>query len=87
MPDYTVTTTTDEQAALEWVAGQADPPEEPAVYFDARMHEVLKSYTQQYAVQNAVAPVDDVAVAYAQGTSEQQSQVAGILGVQTSKTA
>jgi hypothetical protein len=85
MPDYTVTTNPSEEEALQWVAGQAN--EDAEIYFDARMHEVLADYVKQHAVQNAVAPVDDVAIAYASGTPEQQSQVAGILGVETSKPA
>jgi hypothetical protein len=85
MPDYTVTTNPEEESALQWVASQADPPEDAATYFDKRMHEVLASYTQQHNVQTAVAPVDEVAVAYAVGTTEQQTQVATILGVSTSE--
>jgi len=87
MTDYVVTTTASEEEALQWVAGNAHPPQDAAAYFDARAHEVLHSYEQQYAVQSAVAPVDDVAVAYAAGTSEQQAQVATILGVETTKSA
>jgi len=87
MPDYTVTTTASEEEALQWVASNADPPQDAATYFDARAHEVLHSYEQQHAVQTAVAPVDDVAVAYAAGTSEQQAQVATILGVETTRSA
>lgn len=98
MPDYTVTTTDSEETALQWVAenstqGQTDtegnpvPPPTAAEYFDLRMHEVLHSYEQQHAVQTAVAPVDDVAVAYATGTPEQQAQVVAVLGVSTSKPA
>lgn len=80
--DYTVTTTPDEQAALEWVASQADPSQDPEIYFDARMHEVLHSYQQQYAVQTAAAPVEDVAVAYAQADTPTQEQVNTLLGMQ-----
>jgi hypothetical protein len=87
MTEYIVTTTASEEEALQWVAGNADPPEDAATYLDKRMHEVLHSYEQQHAVQSAVAPVDDVAVAYAAGTSEQQAQVATILGVETTKSA
>jgi hypothetical protein len=87
MTDYTVTASAGEDEALQWVAGNADPPQDAAAYFDQRMHEVLHSYEQQHAVQTAVAPVDDVAVAYAAGTSEQQAQVATILGLETTKSA
>ena len=82
MVDYVVSTNPDEQAALEWVASQADPPQDPEIYFDARMHEVLRSYQQQYAVQNAAAPVEDVAVAYAKADTPTQEQVNTLLGVQ-----
>src|SRR6266576_4651288 len=41
MADYTVTTSPDEESALQWVASQADPPEDAATYFDKRMHAVL----------------------------------------------
>jgi len=87
MAQYVVETSASEEEALHWVASNADPPQDAAVYFDQRMHEVLHSYEQQHAVQTAVAPVDDVAVAYASGTSEQQAQVATILGVETTKSA
>ena len=82
MTDYVVTTTPDEQTALEWVASQTDPPQDPEMYFDARMHEVLRSYQQQYSVQTAAAPVDDVAVAYVQADTPTQEQVNTLLGVQ-----
>jgi hypothetical protein len=85
MTDYTVSTSASEEEALQWVAAQAD--QDAASYFDQRMHEVLHSYEQQHAVQTAVAPVDDVALAYASGTSEQQAQVATILGVEATKPA
>jgi hypothetical protein len=85
MAEYTVTTTDTEEQALQWVAAQAE--QDAATYFDARMHEVLHSYEQQHAVATAVAPVDDVAVAYVTGTSEQQAQVADILGVQVARPA
>jgi hypothetical protein len=85
MTDYIVTTTASEEEALQWVAAQAE--QEAAAYFDLRMHEVLHSYEQQHAVATALAPVDDVAVAYATGTSEQQAQVATILGVETTRPA
>jgi hypothetical protein len=87
MSDYTVTTSASEEEALQWVASQADPPQDAAAYFDARMHDVLGDYVKQYSVQTAVAPVDDVALAYASGTSEQQAQVATILGVEATKPA
>ena len=82
MADYTVTTTPDEQAALEWCAAQTDPPQDPEMYFDARMHEVLHSYEQQYAVANAAAPIDDVAIAYAKADTPTQEQVNTLLGVE-----
>ena len=82
--DYTVTTTPDEQAALEWCAAQAE--QDPEMYFDARMHEVLHSYEQQYAVANAAAPIDDVAVAYAKADTPTQEQVNTLLGVAAAKT-
>jgi hypothetical protein len=85
MADYTVTTTDSEEEALQWVAAEAE--QDAAAYFDLRMHEVLHSYEQQHALHTAVAPVDDVAVAYASGTSEQQAQVATILGVETTRPA
>jgi hypothetical protein len=87
VPDYTVTTSADEEEALQWAAAQTDSPQDAASYFDARMHEVLQSYVKQHSVQTAVAPVEDVAVAYAQGTSEQQAQVATILAVPLTKDA
>ena len=87
MTEYTITTTASEDEALQWVASHADPPQDAATYFDARMHEVLHSYEQQYAVQTAVAPVDDVAVAYAKADAATQTQVAATLGVETPRTA
>jgi translation initiation factor 6 (eIF-6) len=87
MPEYTVTTDAAEEEALQWVAASADPPQDAATYFDARMHEVLHSYVQQHAVGTAVAPVDDVAVEYAKASTEQQAQVANILGVQVTRPA
>jgi hypothetical protein len=87
MTDYVVTATASEDEALHWVAGNADPPEDAATYLDKRMHEVLHSYENQYAVQTAVAPVDDVAVAYAQADSATQAQVATTLGVEATKPA
>ena len=95
MPDYVVTTSPSEEEALQWVASQsgnpnADPPVPPQTadeYFQARMHDVLHSYEQQHAVATAVAPVDDVAVAYAQADSAIQAQVANTLGMQVSKPA
>lgn len=81
MADYTVTTSPDEESALQWVASQADPPEDAGAYFDKRMHEVLNDYVKQHSVQTAVAPVDDVAVAYATANAAQQTQVATILTV------
>jgi hypothetical protein len=87
MTEYTVSTSPSEDEALQWVASQADPPQDAASYFDLRMHDVLHSYEQQYAVQTAVAPVDDVAVAYAQADSATQAQVATTLGVEATKPA
>ncbi len=81
MADYTVTTSTDEESALQWVASQTDPPEDAATYFNKRMHEVLNDYVKQHNMQTAVAPVDDVAVAYATASTAQQTQVANILTV------
>jgi len=85
MAQYTVTASASENEALQWVAAQAE--QDAAAYFDLRMHDVLHSYEQLHAVNTAVAPVDDVAVAYAAGTSEQQAQVATILGVEATKPA
>jgi len=82
---YTVEATESEDEALRWVAAQADPPQDAETYFDARMHEVLHSYEQQHAVQTAVAPVDDVAVAYAAADSATQAAVATTLGVPATK--
>lgn len=82
MTDYTVSASDEEDEALKWVASQAEPPQDPAAYFDARMHEVLFSYQQQHAVGTAVAPVDDVAVAYAKADPTTQTQVATTLGVE-----
>jgi hypothetical protein len=87
MPDYTVTTTPSEEEALQWVASQADPPQDAATYFNARMHEVLHSYEQQHGVQTAVAPVDDVAVAYVKAPEADQTEVAAILGVAPTQRA
>jgi hypothetical protein len=84
MADYTVTTSASEEEALQWVAAEA--AQDAAAYFDARMHEVLHSYEQQHAVGTAVAPVDDVAVAYAQADAATQAQVVSTLGISTSQT-
>jgi hypothetical protein len=85
MADYTITATTEQDEALAWVAQQADPPQEPAAYLQARNTDILNDYVRQHAVQTAVAPVDDVAVAYASGTTQQQAQVADILGLQITR--
>lgn len=78
---HTVIASADEEQALEWAAAQADPPQDADAYFDARMHEVLADYVRQYSIQTAVAPVDDVAVAYATAPAAEQAQVAAILNV------
>jgi hypothetical protein len=87
MADYIVTTSPSEEEALQWTASQADPPQDAASYLDARVHDMLHSYEQQHGVQTAVAPVDDVTVAYVKGTPEQQQQVADILNVPPTKSS
>lgn len=82
---YTVTTTDEEQAALEWVAAQAEPAQDPAIYFDARMHEVLHSYVVQYGVATSQASPQEVALAYVQAAPLTQVRVNVLLGVETSK--
>lgn len=83
MAQYTVTTSDSEEQALQWCAANGEPPTDAASYFDARMHEVLHSYEQQYAVKTASAPVEDVAVAYAAADTPTQVQVNTLLGVET----
>lgn len=74
-----ITTATDkEEEALEWVAGG---PDQADAYLDARVHEVLQSYINQYNLATAVVPPADLGQAYIAATAEQQTQIAQILGV------
>jgi len=93
MGTYTITTTPEEDTALEWKAGNPDPtiPVPPASqplppmsadeYLDQRVHAELATYITQYNVATSNNPPIDVATAYANGTLEQQAQVDVILGL------
>ena len=65
--------------ALAWVAGESDPKD----YLRARNTEILNSYVDGYNRATAVVAPEDLGQAYLAASTEQQQQIADILGVPT----
>lgn len=90
--DITITTTAEQDAALQWTANQAAnaalaPGDTPATanpeeYLRARIATILNDYLQQYKVATAPITVDQGVQAFLNATPDQQAEALRILGVQ-----
>jgi hypothetical protein len=81
--DIAITTTPEQDAALEWLAGEDQTAEQ---YLTARIDEVLASYVEQYNISRAPITVDQGVQAFLKASPEQQAAAMQALGVEASAT-